>query len=111
MSVYTSKIDLPSPGASLLDGQISNTDQPSIRAVFPTGPYGDLNSEHAHELERLLMGAQCHVLDFTRDPSRPQLQVTAWFTRPLSHARGSHLHHRRGPRQTIAARHTPDRKR
>lgn len=90
MSVYPSKIHPP-------------TNQLIIRAVFPTGPYGDLRSEHAYELERLLTGAQRHALVFHSDGCQPQLHATAWLTRSRSHARGLRSPHRPGPVPTIVA--------
>ena len=74
-----------------------NTDHLAIRVVFPTGPHGDLSSDDARDLERLLACARRHVLDFKRDGSRPQLHVTAWFTQPRSRARASHPLDRHAP--------------
>lgn len=82
--------------------KMSNTDELIIRAVFPTGPYGDLSGEHALELARMLNGAQRHLLDFKCDRSRPQLQATAWFARSRSHARGVASHARPDALQPVA---------
>jgi hypothetical protein len=79
------------------------SDQISIRAVFPTGPYGDLSSDDARHLEGLLDGARRRVLDFARDGSRPQLHVTAWFTHPRAPARAVLSQHRSSPPQRVAA--------
>ena len=83
--------------------KMRNTDQLRIRAVFPTGPHGDLCSDHARELEQLLARARRHTLDFRRDGSRPQLHVTMWFAQQQSRVRASHPHHRYAPPQTVAA--------